>query len=118
MDVVINYRNFNSRHHDKCKVALKFIPLTRIHSSRMRTAHSSSHLLRGCLSQCMLGHPPPRIWAWRPPWCGPGDPPGQTPQLPPLGEGLETPLARPLNLPLGVGLETCNACWDTTTPSL
>ena len=35
----------------------------------------------------------PRVWAWRPP-------PGQTPQLPPLG----------------VGLETCKACWDTPPP--
>ena len=52
---------------------------------------------------------PPQVWAWRPPrpdpstsspGCGPGDPPGQTPQLPPLG----------------VSLETCKACWDTPPP--
>ena len=36
----------------------------------------------------------PQVWAWRPPGCGPGDPPP--------GVGLETPL------------ETCKACWDTT----
>ena len=27
MDIVINHLSFNSRHHDKCKVALKIIPL-------------------------------------------------------------------------------------------
>ena len=27
MDIVINYLNFNSRHHDKCQDTLKFIPL-------------------------------------------------------------------------------------------
>ena len=131
---------------------------TRMHSSRMSTAHSSSRLLgRGvCLSACW---DTPWVWAWRPPLrCGPGDPPGvglETPQVwpgdppgcgpgyPPLGVSLETPLgvgletppipdpstshlgvgletpqARPLNFPppMGVGLETCNACWDTTTP--
>ena len=61
-----------------------------------------------CLPQCMLGYiyPPawawtlsPQVWVWRPPGCGPGDPPGLTPQPPPLGVGLVTPLARPPNLP-------------------
>ena len=35
-----------------------------------------------CLSACW---DTPQVWAWRPPspMCGPGDPPGQTPQLPP-----------------------------------
>ena len=54
----------------------------------------------------------PRVWAWRPsrpdlstspPGYGPGDPPGQTSQPPPLGMGLETLPARPLNLPPGYG---------------
>ena len=27
MDIVINHLNFNSRHYDKYKIALKFIPL-------------------------------------------------------------------------------------------
>ena len=58
----------------------------------MRTTRSSSR--RDGLPQCMLGYTAPRVWAWRPP-------PGQTPQL---------------TYPLGVGLETCNACWDTTPP--
>ena len=115
---------------------------TRMHSSRMSTAHSSSRLLgRGvCLSACWdtpwvwAWRPPPQVWAWRPPRCGPGDPPLgvsletplgvglETPPMPDpstshLGVGLETPQARPLNFPpMGVGLETCNACWDTTTP--
>ena len=118
-----------------------------MHSSRMRTARSSSRQLGGfSLSACWdtppspLGvglEPPPWVWAWNPPSCGPGHPPrcgpgdspvarplnlslgvgletppGQTPQ-PPLGVGLEPPWARPLKLPLGVGLETCKACWDT-----
>ena len=94
---------------------------TRMHSSRINTACSSSHG-GGGLPQCMLGYTPlgvgletAPVWAWRPPGCGSGKPPGQTPQLPPwvwawrppwpdpstspLGVGLETPLARPLNSP-------------------
>ena len=35
----------------------------------------------------------------------------------PLG-GPGDPPARPLNFPLDVGLETCNACWDTTPKDL
>ena len=57
---------------------------TRMHSSRMRTARSSSRQAEG-LPQCMMGSPP--VWAWRPPRCGPGDP---------------SP-ARPLKLLLGCG---------------
>ena len=61
-----------------------------MHSSRMRTVRSSNRLLWGCLSRCMLGYTPLGS--------GPGAP---------LGVGLETFLARPLNLPPpGVGLET------------
>ena len=66
--------------------------------------------------------------------CAPGDPPGagletprcgpgdiskcQTPQLPPLGVGLETPPGQTPQLcpPFGVGLQTCKACWDTNPP--
>ena len=60
----------------------KNLPKRRMLSSRMRTAHSSSHLLGG-LPQCMLGYTP-WVWAWRPlpakplnfpTGCGPGDPP-------------------------------------------
>ena len=40
---------------------------TRMHSSRMRTARSSSRQLGGCLPQCMLGYTP-QVWAWRLPW--------------------------------------------------
>ena len=72
-----------------------------MHSSRMRTARSSSHLLGGCLPQCMLGYPlgvglethpcvgleTPPVWAWRPPWVWAWRP-------------LQ---ARPLNFPLGCG---------------
>ena len=60
-----------------------------MHSSRMRTAHSSSCLLAGvCVPQCMLGYTP-QAWVWRPPWVWPW-------RLP-LGVGLDSP---------GVGLET------------
>ena len=53
--------------------------ITRMRSSRMRTARSSSRLLGGvCLSAC---------------WDTPS----------PLGVGLETPPTRSLNLPLGCG---------------
>ena len=97
--------------------------LTRMHSSRMRTAHSSSHQLGG-LPQCMLGYPPcePRD----PPLCRPGDPPGCGPRDPSV-VGLETPLwPDPQALPwvwawkparqAGIHpLETCKACWDTFT---
>ena len=51
-----------------------------------------------------------------PPGCGPGDPPGLTPQLPPGCRPGNPPRPDPSNSPLGVGLETCNACWDTTPP--
>ena len=83
-----------------------------MHSSRMHTAHSSSHLLEGCLPQCMLGYtpwpgasqawgwtqPPPHVWAWTPSWPDPQtsplglglDPPDQTPQPPP-GPGPRHP---------------------------
>ena len=43
-----------------------------MHSSRMRTVHSSSHQLGGGLPQYMLGYTPrcrpgdPHVWAWRP----------------------------------------------------
>ena len=92
---------------------------TRMHSSRMRTARSSSRLRGGgvCISACWdtppgLGLETPHGQTPQPPpGCESGDPPpppGQTPQLPPPpGVGLETPpAARPLNLPLGVGLDT------------
>ena len=94
--------------------------LTRMHSSRIHAAHSSSHLLGG-LPQCMLGYPPgcgprdpPQVWAWQPSrvWamrspagCGPGDPLGRTPQLPPwvwTWRPSSQP-ARPLNFPTGCG---------------
>ena len=81
-----------------------------MHSSRMRIARSSSCQRGGvCLSACWdtplgVGLETPQVWAWTPPWCGPGhpprcgpeDPPRPDPSTPPLGVGLETPLARPL----------------------
>ena len=64
---------------------------TRMHSSRMRSACSSSHLLGWCLPQCMgwylpqcmLGYTPPRAWAWTPPGSGPRPPTSS------LGLGLD-----------------------------
>ena len=89
-------------------------PITRMHSSRMHTARSSSFW--GAFSTPRPGTPPweqtlpeadPQVWALRAPWLDP-------PQLPPLGVGLEPPWPDPPKLPLGVGLKTCKACWDTT----
>ena len=62
---------------------------TRMHSSRMRTARSSSRVGGEVVSAPVHAGIPPWVWAWIPPRYGPGDP---------LGVGLETPL--------GVGLET------------
>ena len=78
-----------------------------------------------CLSACW---DTPQVWAWRPPRCGPGDPPLARPNFPPgCGPG-EPSQARPLNFPpwmwawrparhAGIPpnpLEKCKACWDTT----
>ena len=44
----------------------------------MRTAHSNSRLLWGCLPQCMLGYTPLGLGlglGLDPSGCGPGDPP-------------------------------------------
>ena len=35
MDIVINHPNFNSRHHDKCKVAVIFIPTSNLFSEEV-----------------------------------------------------------------------------------
>ena len=84
----------------------KFTWITRMHSSRMRTACSSSRLGGVYLSACW---DTPQVWAWRPP--------SQTPQLPPGCEpGDPPPRPDPSTFPLGVGLETCRAYWDTTPP--
>ena len=81
---------------------------------KKRTARSSSRLL-GMSASVHAGIPPPGCVPGDspPPQCGAGDPPGQTPQLPPPPLWA---LNHPRPNPLGVGLETCNACWDTTTP--
>ena len=74
--------------------------ITRMHSSRMRTARSSSHHGGG------RGEGLNTPWSRHPPE-----------QAPPLAAG--TPWSRhppgqiPLNFPLGVALKTCKACWDT-----
>ena len=59
-------------------------------------------------TRCGPGDTSPQVWAWRPPppRCGSGDPPGQTPQLPPWVWAWRPPQARPLNPPPpGVSLE-------------
>ena len=59
-----------------------------MHSRRMHTARSSSHLLGDiCINACW---DTPWVWAWRPIRCGPVDP---------LGVGLETPLGQTSQLP-------------------
>ena len=77
-----------------------------MHSSRMRTARSSSRPWRGvgvCLSACW--DTPPPVWGWRTPGCGPGetppghgpgDPPSQTPPLPPWVWTWRPPHWRPV----------------------
>ena len=102
---------------------------TRMHSSRMRTARSSSRLLGGgCLPQCMLGYPwvwtwrletapqdvaqrPPQVWAWRPPQVWAWTPPMPDPSNSCLGVGWRP--ARHAGIP--PPLETCRACWDTSS---
>ena len=79
-----------------------------MHSSRMRTACSSSHLLEGVSASVHAGillgvdleTPPPQVGLETPhPRCGPGDPPpGQTPQVPP-GCGPGDPQGQTPQLP-------------------
>ena len=60
--------------------------ITRMHSSRMHSAHSSSHLLGGSASVHAGIHSPGP---------GPGTPPGVCLEHPPQGVGLESPLPDP-----------------------
>ena len=64
-----------------------------MHSSRMRTAHSSSHLLGVCLSACW-DTAPPGPGPGHPPGVGLDTPPGQTPQPPPWVWAWTHPLVR------------------------
>ena len=48
MDIVISYLNFNSKHHDKCKVALKFISLATT-SVLIRTCTKMPIMLTLCI---------------------------------------------------------------------
>ena len=82
----------------------------KMHSSRIHTTRSSSCQLGGVSASVHAGIPP-QVWAWTPPWCGPGDPPGvnletpsgQTPQLSPWVWTWKPPQARLLNFPAGCG---------------
>ena len=78
--------------------------LTRMHSSRMCTTHSSSCLLGVvCLSACW-NTPPPRCGPGDPLGCGPRDPLGRPLNFTPgCGPGDPPPPARPLNFPPGCG---------------
>ena len=85
---------------------MKMLQITRMHSSMMRTACSSSSQGGVCLSACWGA---PQVWACRCPPLGVGleTPPGvglETPAC--LGVGLENPQPDPSTSPLGVGLET------------
>ena len=107
--------------HDLCLfLESPNVMTTRMHSSRMCTAHSSSR----------YGGPgpdPPQLPPWVRAWT-------RSLSTAPLGVGLDQ---IPLNFPLGCGpgpdppqlppwvwawrapsqsLETCKACWNTTTP--
>ena len=91
-----------------------------MHSSRMRTAHGSSHPQGGeGLPQCMLGNtPPPGVGLETlPPGVGlENHPPWLDPSISPLGVGLETLPPGDLQGMLRCWDTTCNACWNTTPP--
>ena len=92
---------------DTCKnitfaTSLQTVNITRIHSSRMCTVHSSSCLLGRCLPQCMLGYTSlnprpgpghPRGLGLDTPGSGPGHPQAWT--WTPPGLGLDTPRPGP-----------------------
>ena len=89
-----------------------------MHSSRMRTARSSSRLLAGGGSASVHARIPTRspwVWPWRPPLgvgmetprCRPGDPSRLDSLTSPLRVGLETPL--------GMGLENPTPMPDPST---
>ena len=116
-----------------------------MHSSKMRTASSSSHTGEGVSTPPGAGTPRARTPQSRyppsrhPP--GAATPPARSPSTSPLGVGLsQIPLNFPLGcgsepdppqlppwvwawarspqLPLGCSPETCQACWDTPPPDL
>ena len=76
----------------------------------MHAACSSSRLLGGGLSALVHAGITPGVWAWRPPGCGPGDPPSQIPQLLPWVWAWRP--ARYAGIPPPPP-ETWKACWDT-----
>ena len=82
-------------HQSRLQLAMTHI--TRMHSSRMRTARSSSHRRGSASASVHAGIQPPS-------GVGLETPPGQTPQLPPWVWAWRPPLpARPLNFPFGCG---------------
>ena len=105
-----------------------------MHSSRMRTARSSSRLLGGMSTSVHAGIPPCGCVPGDPLGCGSGDPSRSDPSTsPPLGVDLETPPGQTAQLspwvwawrpprpdsstsPLGVGLETLPRPDPSTSP--
>ena len=91
------------------KVDLLIIDVTRMHSSRMRTVHSSSCLLgegEGGVSLSACWDTSPQVWVWRhPPWVWNWRPHQPDPSTSPLSVDLENPPPpiRPLNFPHGCG---------------
>ena len=112
-----------------------------MHSSRMRTARSSSHRGGVCLSACWDRHPTGVVLE-TPPGVSLETPLGvdlRYPQLPPWVWAWRPPTQIPLNFPTGCGpgnlqgmlgyhppppetcckvcwYTTCNAYWDSTPP--
>ena len=78
-----------------------------MHSSRMRTARSSSCLLLGGLCISAYWDTPPRAWAWTPPprvWTR--RPPTRPPNLLPRVWAWRPPQASLPTSTLGLGLDT------------
>ena len=73
-----------------------------MHSSRMRTTCSSSHLLMGGVCLCACWDTPLSVGLKTSPRCGPGDP-RPDPSTSPLGVGLETLPGQTPQLPTGCG---------------
>ena len=85
-----------------CEMKQEFIPVGCVPPAAVAVGEGmSTSVHAGILHPpgCGPGDSPPQVWAWR---------------TPSPGVGLEnSPKPDPSTSPLGVGLETCNACWDT-----
>ena len=94
---------------------------TRMHSSTMRTTHSSTSQVCVGSASVRSGIQPLGCGPGDPPRCRPGDPtqmwacryPRPDPSTSPWVWALRPPQPDPSTSPLGVGLETCMTCLDT-----